>query len=212
MPDTEFFTQLLAQFGYAAIAAGTFFKAFTVVLVAGALAHQGYLWMPMVIFSAWIGTVAGDEVKFCIGWRWGPAALAHLPGQGKMAARLDRLHALIRRYDIGFILGFRFVYGMRTITPLLLGLEHVSPWRFFVVNTAGALLWNGGTAYIGYGLGSLLARYWEAALAHSAIPGAGAVLFGLPLVAGAVWWYRRQRKTRLQNGPFPKSSNKSRHE
>lgn len=201
MPDTELFAQLLAQFGYAAIAAGTFFKAFTVVLVAGALAQQGYLWLPMVIFSAWVGTMAGDEVKFYIGWRWGPAALAHLPAHGKLAARLDRLHALIRRYDVGFILGFRFVYGMRTITPLVLGMERVSPWRFFAVNMAGALLWNIGTAWVGYGLGGVVARYWNIALAHPLALLTGALALSALLAVGMAWRHKKRRAAQ-EHGPL----------
>lgn len=193
MPDTELFAQLLAQFGYAAIAAGAFFKAFTVVLMAGALAHQGYLWLPMVILCAWGGTVAGDEAKFYIGWRWGPAALTHLPAHGKLAARLDRLHTLIQRYDMGFILGFRFVYGMRTITPLVLGMERVPPWRFFAVNTVGALLWNVGTAWIGYGLGSVLARYWDIALTHPLALLTGALALVALLAAGMAWRHEKCR-------------------
>lgn len=39
------------------------------------------------------------------------------------------------------ILGFRFLYGIRTVTPFAIGMSKVSYFRFTVLNGLGAGLW-----------------------------------------------------------------------
>ena len=50
---------------------------------------------------------------------------------------------MMRRYRNGIMLGFRFVYGMRTITPLLLGMDRtIRVGRFVLLNLIGAAFWS----------------------------------------------------------------------
>ena len=155
VPDAEVLLQLLIQFGYAALFILTFLKGFTIVLIAGALAHQGFLALPLVMLCSFAGSLAGDEVEYYIGRRYGPVFLARRP---RLTQAARRIHGLISRYDLYFMLGFRFIYGARIVTPLLLGLEKVPPGRFFCVNAIGALIWAVITSLAGYGISDLLVR------------------------------------------------------
>lgn len=152
MFNTDLLPQLLIHFGYVALFAATFLKGFTIVVVAGALAHQGYLSLPMVMVCAFAGSLAGDEVEYYAGRRYGPAFLASCPRLNRISARI---HTLLVRYDALFMLGFRFLYGVRIVTPLLLALEGVPPGRFFVFNLVGALVWAVCTSLAGYGLANV---------------------------------------------------------
>ena len=40
------------------------------------------------------------------------------------------------------ILGFRFVYGLRTVTPFVLGAAGTRPGRFLALNALGAAAWS----------------------------------------------------------------------
>ncbi len=42
----------------------------------------------------------------------------------------------------GFILAFRFIYGMRTVSPVIIGLSSVSARRFVVLNAVAAIVWG----------------------------------------------------------------------
>lgn len=54
------------------------------------------------------------------------------------------------------ILGFRFLYGLRTVTPFVLGRSGVSPGYFFLLNTLSALVWSVGVGIGGYLFGNFL--------------------------------------------------------
>ena len=60
------------------------------------------------------------------------------------------------RHQVLVILGFRFLYGMRNLTPFVIGMSPIPTLRFFVLNLLGAGLWSliiGGLGYVfGHGL------------------------------------------------------------
>ncbi len=130
--------ELLQTHGYWIILVGTFLEGETVVLLAGILVAGGQLTFEGVAGCAFIGSLLGDQLAFCLGKYKGSALLARFP-------RLDRKRELVaqllRKYDTFLILGFRFVYGVRNITPLVLGMSGISYRRFLVWNLAGAFLW-----------------------------------------------------------------------
>ena len=54
------------------------------------------------------------------------------------------------------ILGFRFVYGIRTVTPFVLGASGVAPTRFLILNMIGALTWALAIGVAGFYFGKVL--------------------------------------------------------
>jgi membrane protein DedA with SNARE-associated domain len=172
----------IASYGYAAVALGTFLEGETILVIAGFLAHRGYLGFPGVIAAAFVGTLAGDQLFFLLGRRGGPPALAKHP---KWEGRVDRVRRLLRAHEAAVILGFRFLYGFRTVTPFLLGASGVSPLRFVPLNAAGAAIWALGIGGLGYLLGQTLEillvdlKRFEVAIL-GVIAAAGAVLWFVP--------------------------------
>ena len=130
--------ELLQQYGYLAILLGTFLEGETVLILAGFAAHRGYLGLTWVILAAFAGTFMGDQLFFYLGRRHSVYLINRRPG---WKPRIKKVQRLIQKYQILIILGFRFLYGMRTITPFGLGMSQVS-WQMFVpLNLLGALLW-----------------------------------------------------------------------
>jgi membrane protein DedA with SNARE-associated domain len=69
---------------------------------------------------------------------------------------------VMRRYRNGVMLGFRFVYGMRIVTPLLLGTDRtIRIRRFILLNLIGAALWSTVIATGGYFFGRVLTIFLE---------------------------------------------------
>lgn len=195
VPDTDFLYQLLTHFGYAALLAVTFLKGCTIVLVAGAVAHQGYLSLPIVMLCSFLGSLAGDEAEYYAGRRYGPAFLAARPRLRKASALI---HRLLARYDAAFMLGFRFIYGVRIVTPLLLGLEGVPPVRFFLFNFAGALGWAVLTSLAGYGLSEAAEQLAEDMDGAARLTIVAGMLLAMGII---VWLTRRWRRRSLR--PLP---------
>ena len=54
------------------------------------------------------------------------------------------------------IFGFRFLYGLRTVTPIALGASRIAPLRFLILNILGALTWTIVIGVMGYMFGHTL--------------------------------------------------------
>lgn len=180
---------LLAEFGYPVLLAGTFFEGETIVVIAGYLAHAGYLDIRAVAGVAALGTFLGDQLYFWIGRHWGAKALSRLP---LPTGNLDRALALIERYDTWFILGFRFLYGVRSISSFAIGMSGVRPLRFLAFNAAAAVVWAIAVAALGYLFGQAVNLVLGEAKRYELI--VLAVLAGVGLLIWGVHFMRRRRR------------------
>jgi len=145
----------LVRWGYLAVGVGTVVEGEAVLLAAGAFAHRGTLSLPLVIAAAFAGSVAGDQLWFLFGRRFGRRYLDRKPAWQKRAQRLE---PWLRRYGNGFVSGFRFAYGFRTVTPVVLGATGYPHARFLAFNVIGAALWAGAFGVLGWALGASIAR------------------------------------------------------
>ncbi len=144
---------LISSYGYAAIAIGTFLEGETVLVLGGFAAHRGYLELPWVIVAAFFGTLCGDQLYFYIGRAKGKGALDRRPN---WQSKSEKVLSLLNRHQIPLILGFRFLYGIRTVTPFLIGAAGISPSRFLILNIIGASVWAIVVGTLGYLFGHAL--------------------------------------------------------
>lgn len=171
--------------------AWTFFEGETFVLFAGFAASQGLLAWPLLFVAAWLGSFTGDQTYFWIGRHFGGGLLARQP---TWQERVDRALVWVRRYDVWFILTFRFIYGIRNFSSFAVGISRVNWKRFMTFNFIAAGVWAAifvGAGYLcGHAFGRLLGeiaeRFSEAML----------ILFALLLIAGhfAHRLHRRRRR------------------
>ena len=145
--------QFIASYGYAALAVGTFFEGETILVLGGVAAHRGYLELPLVILAAFLGTLFGDQLYFHIGRSHGIAFLEKRPA---WKARSAKVLSLLERHQTWLILAFRFLYGLRTVTPFLIGASGVRPRRFLWLNLLGAAAWAVGVGCLGYVFGQAI--------------------------------------------------------
>lgn len=186
---------LLQDYGYAAVFVGAFLEGETILIMAGFAAHRGYLELPWVVGAAAVGSFLGDQLYFYLGRRYGWRILDRFP---RLESRAARVQVLLQHYQLPLILGIRFLYGLRTVGPLAIGMSPVGWLRFFALNLISAAAWAvliGGAGYLfGQALALVLTdlrRYEEALLALMAIAGI------------AVWLNDRcrQRRASRKNPP-----------
>lgn len=144
---------LISTYGYAAVGIGAFVEGETLLILGGLAAHRGYLDLPWVIFSAGIGALVGDQTFYYLGRIKGKGALEKRPAWKRKS---ERVLVLLERYQVWFILGFRFVYGVRTISPFIIGVSNVPRLRFLVLDIIGASIWATAISILGYLFGSAL--------------------------------------------------------
>jgi membrane protein DedA with SNARE-associated domain len=149
---------LIAKYGYWAIAINTFIEGETIQIIAGWAAHEGLLKYWLVVLSGFAGTVAGDQLYYWIGRRWGRPLMHRFP---RLEARCQPAFDFLRRYDNWFILGFRFVYGVRNVAPFACGAAGISVIRYTTLNIIAAAIWAVTFATAGYFFGKAIARLLE---------------------------------------------------
>jgi len=144
--------ELVRTYGYWALLIGTFFEGETILISGGLLAHLGYLKLPVVMLVALIGSFSGDQFYFHVGRLRGVELLARHPNWQR---RVHEVHQRIEKYHDIIMLGFRFVYGMRIMTPFVLALnKKVKTSRFVLLNAIGAAIWSVVISSGGYLFGS----------------------------------------------------------
>ena len=175
---------LLHDYGYWTLLIWTFLEGETVVIIAGILAQQGYMDTKLIALCAFCGSCTSDQLMFLLGKYKGRAVLERFP---RLARNADRAERLIRRYETFLILGFRFVYGVRNVTPILLGINRVNHLKFLALNVMGAGVWALTFTYGGFFFGTLFEKYMS---------GASHMIFYLLAAAVAIAvlvWYIRRR-------------------
>ena len=108
---------LIISYGYLALVVGTFLEGETILVLGGIAAKLGYLRLPWVIVSAFVGTLMSDQLFFFLG-RWqGQAFLLKYPHWN---SRAQKVHRMLEPHRIPIIIGFRFVYTYLLLSTLLL--------------------------------------------------------------------------------------------
>ncbi len=182
--------ELLLNYGYAIIVMGTFFEGETVVIVAGFLARRGYLDLPWVVTAAFIGTLIGDQLVFFLGRKKG---MPYLACHQRWQAKADRILRLLREHQNWVAVGFRFLYGFRTVTPFLIGASGITPPRFLVLNSIGAAAWALSVGGLGYAFGEMVELILKDVKRYELM------IIGLILLIGLGFWLFRFRRSRLHH-------------
>jgi len=147
---------LIENYGYLAILLITFIEGETIVILAGIAAHLGLLELPWVIVTAIVGSVSGDQTWYYVGRHWGPKIIARRPAWQVGA---DKVYRHLERHQYWLILTFRFYYGLRNVTPFVIGSAQIPRLRFFALNFTGAVIWAVVFAGSGYYLGKAFEQF-----------------------------------------------------
>ncbi|HVZ93364.1 MAG TPA: DedA family protein [Phycisphaerales bacterium] len=149
----EFLGHFIEQYGYYALLVGTFLEGETILILAGWAAQRELLDLWTVIGVATIGTLLGDQLFFYIG-RW--KGMAWIERRPVWKARADKLNRMLEKHRVVVVLGYRFLYGLRTVTPFALGASGFRPLVFTILNVIAAGVWAISFGYLGFFFGSAI--------------------------------------------------------
>lgn len=184
--EWAYIADFVREWGYVAVFLGSLIEGESVIFIAGFFAHEGYLSLPKIILVSFVGTLFADQILYFVGRHYGNPFIERFPS---MRPRAEKAFQLLRRYDNIFILSFRFIYGIRIISPVVIGASGVGVKRFMVLNFLAAIIWS---------VGSCVAAYYFAYLIMDALHLFPKILLGLVIIGGATWygihkWRNRSR-------------------
>lgn len=141
------------EWGYIAVFLGAIVEGETIILFSSALAALGHLNIYKIMLITFCTTVVVDQGLYMIGKRYSSAIFKRFP---KLRPKADRAFKLLHKYDTWFILTFRFIYGIRVISPIVIGAANVEAKRFGPLNILSAVIWTSASCYAGYMMGDLV--------------------------------------------------------
>ena len=174
--------EFVQTWGYVAVFLGSLVEGESIIFMAGWLAQEGYLSLPKVILTAFIGTLFADQSLFFIGHFYGDAIFDKFP---KLKPKADRAFCFLKKYNVLFILSFRFIYGIRTLSPIVIGASGIPIKTFVYLNLIAAIVWS---------FSSCLAAYYFAALLMDYFHLFPKIILGAAVVGGIIWYGLRKWK------------------
>ena len=191
--------ELISQYGYWLMLVAALIEGETFLIAGGIAAHHGLLNVYGVIALAIIGSLVHDHIFFYIGrftkfeallWRYSKK----LSTYRKFKKKINKGLKLFHKYGVVLIIGFRFMYGLRTIVPIIIGLSPVSKLRFFLLDLVGATIWALAFVYGGYYAGSAIKDLLENIHTKYHVSWLVIIIFGILtiiLIMGAIWFLKR---------------------
>lgn len=138
----------LENYGYLFLALYSFGGGFLALLVAGSLASLGKLDIYTVLFISFLFNFIGDNVLFYFG-RYQKKEI--LPYFKKHKRKLALSHLLMKKHGYKIIFIQKFVYGIKTLIPVSIGLTKYNFSKFMVFNFLATIPWT-----LFFGIGSYL--------------------------------------------------------
>ncbi|DAB36494.1 MAG TPA: hypothetical protein CFH80_04580 [Sulfurospirillum cavolei] len=130
---------LIRQYGYIILFFWSILEGESGLVMAGLFVHTGDMALVWAITTAGLGAFVGDQIYFYLG-RFKKEYVIRKFGSQKRKFALAKL--LLREYG-GFIIFIqRYLYGLRTILPLCIGLMGYSPRYFAILNGISACCWS----------------------------------------------------------------------
>jgi membrane protein DedA with SNARE-associated domain len=170
---------IVVQFGYPALVIGLLFEGETMLVLGAFMAHRGYLNLPLVILIGWIVSFASDEFFFWMGRSKGSQFLESRPA---WKPHVEKAKSLLGRNTTVLFLGIRFMYGLRTVLPFVIGMSKLDPKKFVPLNFIGAFLWALTFGLAGHLIGRLMASIFEDVREHELMIAIGIILIGAGFV------------------------------
>ena len=134
----EKFIYLLKKYGYIILFVWGMLEGEMGLIMAGLLSHEGTMNVLLAIFIAGLGGFAGDQVYFYIGRFNKGSVLKRLKTQRRKFALA---HLLLKKHGWPIIFTQRYMYGMRTIIPISIGLTRYDARKFAFINLISAWAW-----------------------------------------------------------------------
>lgn len=172
---------LIKEYGYIILFLWCMMEGEMALIMGGIMSHTGDMYLPIAIFVAGLGGFAGDQLYFYIG-RYNKSYIHNK--LRKQRRKFAIAHVLLKRHGWPIIFMQRYMYGLRTVIPMSIGLTRYSGKKFAFINLLSAWAWAAITIIPAWYMGEEILTVLEYAKEHwyFAIPIAGTF-------AGSIYYF-----------------------
>lgn len=171
----------LATYGYIVLFFYSLGGGFVALMAAGVLAYAGKMDLSATIAIAFVANFIGDALLFYMG-RYHKSQMMNYLHQHKRKLALS--HLLMKKHGSWIIIIQKYVYGIKTLIPIAIGLTKYSFVQFNILNAVAAALWAVSIGYGSYLAGDALTTAYTIIAKRPYI--APIILFSL---IGLLWFY-----------------------
>lgn len=140
-------------FIYLGIFLGIFFEGEMIMISSIIAAHHGHLNIWIVIIIGILGTFLSDCFYFFLGRKKGKAWLEK---NTKLRNKRKVIDNQLKKTPILIFLSYRFLYGFRSITPLVIGTSTTKTTRFLILSGLSIVFWASVYSVVGYAFGEII--------------------------------------------------------
>jgi membrane protein DedA with SNARE-associated domain len=174
----ELFIDWLKEYGYLILFLWCILEGEMGLVMGGIMSHTGDMSFFLTIFVAGLGGFTGDQIYFHIG-RFNKKLI-----QRKLHSQRRKFaiaHLLLRKYGWPIIFMQRYMYGLRTVIPMSIGITKYSAKKFALINLISAWVWAAITVTPAYYFGAEILNLLVYAKQnwYFALPIAGGFLYGI---------------------------------
>lgn len=173
--------EFIRDWGYIALFMYSFGGGFVGLVIAGVLSYAGDLNIYISIIVAVISNFIGDQFLFYMARTNKSYANATMKKYGRKVALA---HLLMRRYGSIVVFIQKYIYGIKTLIPLAMGLTKYSFQKFTIYNIFAASLWGIVVGSISYLMGNIVLTYAEDYKYFG-------VAFVLLIIASVTYYFRK---------------------
>lgn len=141
-------------FGESGMFIGFFFPGDTLLLSAGVFAAQGKLPLAFTILVIAVAAIAGDNVGYHIGKRYGRQLFSKPDGLIFRQEYVRRAEIFYEKYGSKTMLLAHFVPVVRTFAPAVAGVGRMNYKQFVLFDAIGDAVWALSITLIGYWFGT----------------------------------------------------------
>ena len=174
----------LATYGYIGLFLYSLGGGFVALIGAGVLSFTGKMDLTLVIFIAFVANALGDVLLFYMA-RYQKSML--MEGFRKHRRKLALAHIMMKKNGSWIILFQKFVYGIKTLIPIAIGLTKYDFKKFAILNVLSSAVWALVFGLGSYYSGNALVKFAEIVSDKPWIAPIILVVFG-----GALWLYMTQ--------------------
>lgn len=144
---------LIRDWGYIALFLYSFGGGFVGLVFAGVLSYAGDLNIYISMLVAGTSNFLGDQFLFTLARKNKMYAKEMM---GKYGRKVALAHVMMRKYGSFVVFLQKYVYGIKTLIPLAMGLTKYSATRFIVFNILATFIWSIVVGYASFTAGEYI--------------------------------------------------------